>query len=145
MRPSLRDLGVGLLLACLAGACDRTSAPGAARGHRLVRPELPAAADVARVRIIPQVTLPSGAWPKELLTQPEEVAEVLAWLRGIDWDAEPFDVSKADMPPVSRLTLEKRDGAELDFAPVDGGIIYRGWDWRADTEKLKDILRKARP
>jgi hypothetical protein len=98
---------------------------------------------VARVRIIPQVTLPSGAWPRELLARPEDIAEVLAWLRGIDWAAQPFDVSKADMPLVSRLILEKRDGSTLEFGLVDRGIIYRGWDWPADTEKLKAILRKA--
>jgi hypothetical protein len=133
MRPSLRTLGVGLLLACLASACDRTSVPGTARGHRPVRPDLPAAADVARVRIIPQVTLPSGAWPKELLARPEDIAEVVAWLRGIDWAAQPFDISKAELPPVSRLILEKRDGSTLELGLVDRGIIYRGWDWPADT------------
>jgi hypothetical protein len=40
---------------------------------------------------------------------------VVDWLRAIDWSAKPGDTSVMDMPPLSALSLTKRDGAKLDL------------------------------
>ena len=139
MRPAL-PLGMIIGLVGLTTGCNRDPA---APGQSGTRPSLPDASEITCVRIVPQSDPKAGVWPENALSEAGPIGEFVAWLRGIDWSKSPGDIRRMDLPPVSQLILDKRDGTTLVFGLLDTGIIYREGLWSVNTQPLKAIFKKA--
>ncbi len=109
---------------------------------------VPAAADVANVKLS-VVNMTPGAKPlcDVTLTTPGDVAEILDWLRAIDWSQRGQDLTVVGMPtPDGSFLVKTNAGAYLDFHFYWDGRVVDGPGNRllsgGDAARLKQIVKK---
>lgn len=119
-----------------------TGMPGGTGRGQPVRPTIPEAKDVTRVRVVPNSNLLPGHIPAIDYKEREKIEEVLGWLRRVDWSQKPGDITRMDLPPLSLMELFLNDGSTLQFSLTTHGIIYKDWLWGADIEGLNAMAKK---
>jgi len=73
-----------------------------------------------------------------------QIAAVIGWLKGIDRaPSSAHDLSNIGLAEVGDITIVTKDGATRSFGLSGGSIMVNRWEWRADTDKLSEIARKA--
>jgi hypothetical protein len=135
--------------AMLCVGCQRSSeggggsygpGPVSASGKR---PALPGADEVTEVRFTPPPDSRNGDWPPATtLKQPEAVLDAVRWLHAVDWSAKPRDTAVMGLLQPGELSYLKRDGTKATFMILNESIIAGQYMWRAETERLKQILKR---
>jgi hypothetical protein len=129
---------VGLLLLFLlaAGGCARS--------------QIPASDQVAAVELtVHHFPGNTGKSPcKAKLTERADIAEIVAWLKTIDWSQSGTDLTVVSMPaPDGGIRLIPKDGEPLEFGFYwDGGLVHTRANRLikgGDMAKLKQIVQKA--
>ena len=136
--PSSRLVWI-LLAAALASSGCHQSAP------------LPPVDQIAKVRLT-VTRLPGEAAAKTprnaILTEPPDIAEVIDWLKQIDWSQHGTDLTVVGMPqPDGHIEIITRNGDSSDFAFYwDGGFINVKANRRirgGDMAKLRQIVERV--
>jgi hypothetical protein len=114
------------------------------------RSPIPAADQIAAVELsVHQFPGNTGKPPcKAKLTERADIAEVVAWLKAIDWSQSGTDLTVVSMPaPDGGIRLIPGDGEPLDFGFYWGGGFVHTRANRlikgGDMAKLKQIVQKA--
>lgn len=124
---------------------------GCARPPSPVPPSpVPPADQVTRVRIA-VTQFPAGAGRKApcefALTEAPDVAEVVDWLKGIDWSQEGTDLAVVRLiQPDGEIVLTTRDSAALELGFYwDGRVVHRRANRLlvgGDGARLREIIEK---
>jgi hypothetical protein len=135
-------LRCSLFLSLLFGALLST-APCPAQDKADVKVVIPAAKDIKAIHI--EIYKTSNAEGYELKLMDEKSMEpVLDWLKSIDFDpAKGRDGKAIKLGHFGSLDILTKDGKSLHFGLSDQTIVY-GWLWQADTDKLLQIVKKAK-
>src|SRR5262249_36901790 len=82
-----------------------------------------------------------------VLTRKEAIAEVVGWLRGVDWSQAGEDTAPIRLPePAGYLHIHRQDGTEDSFAFYwDGKFVHGNRLRRVDVAGLSKIVQKLCP
>jgi hypothetical protein len=107
------------------------------------KPGIPAAEDVARVHLKSIGSSLKTEYDVTLTKEPD-IAALIAWLKQVDWSpSRASDLSNVGLAEVGEITVTMKDGATQSFGLSGGSIIVNRWEWRADTDRLTEIARRA--
>jgi hypothetical protein len=135
----------GALASCRPPALDDAGQPAPPPGRGVIPGPDEVSAVVVKVEGWPvNKELFPGA-PFELrLTRREDVAEVLDWLRGIDWSRPGKDMKAMKLALMGTITVERAVGPPLRFYYTRESVIHDNGLRGADTTRLKEIIRRVR-
>jgi hypothetical protein len=131
-----------LLLLGAAAGC-RYAAPSLPPRPVPPRPTIPAAPDVASVRL----TSIGSSLQHEYdvtLTKGSDIEALVDWLKQVDWSpSRANDLSNVGLAEVGQITVTMKNGATHSFGLSGGRVIVNRWEWPADTDRLAAIAKQA--
>jgi hypothetical protein len=83
--------------------------------------------------------------PFELrLADRADVAEVLGWLKQVDWSREGMDLTAVRLAVAGSIEIVRREGPALSFLFTWDGVIHKNQLRRVDTTRLTEVIRRNR-
>jgi hypothetical protein len=131
-----------LFLSLLVGAL-LSAAPCPAQDKPAIKVVIPAAKDVKAIHIEIYKTAKAVGYELNLMDE-KSMEPVLDLLKSIDFDpAKGRDGKALKLGHFGSLEILTKDGKSQYFGLADQ-TIDRGWLWPAETDKLLQVLKKAK-
>jgi hypothetical protein len=85
-----------------------------------------------------------GAPFKLRLTERADIAEVIGWLKEVDWSREGKDLKAIRLGLGGSIEIEKAEGPSLSLLFTWDGVIHKNQLRRVDTARLQEVIRRHR-
>jgi hypothetical protein len=83
--------------------------------------------------------------PFELrLTDRADVAEVVGWLKQVDWSREGMDLTAVRLSLAGSIEIVRREGPSVSFRFTWEGVIHENQLRQVDTARLTGVIQRGR-